>query len=142
MLTVETTELNCLSWSTWPSLLSSVVFPRDQPPVPTENGVGRAASEILQRLAPELSTLRSEPPPLIVGEQVASSTELFTQDLVLFSEIVDDLLLLAMDPAGDHHDDKMPWSYFQAQNVPRSNLLAGPVPSDAKAGSYRCFLVG
>ena len=62
--------------------------------------------------------MKQRPPSLIVGEPDASSTRLFRQDFALFFEIVDDLQLLEVDPAREHRNDKLPWSYFHAPNVP------------------------
>ncbi len=47
-----------------------------------------------------------EPATLIVGQPESSATELLLQDAVLFSEILDDCVLMAADPAreGGHED--------------------------------------
>jgi len=45
---------------------------------------------------------------LIVGQAESSTTELLLQDTVLFSEIVDDRILLAGDPARHGGDEDLP----------------------------------
>jgi hypothetical protein len=45
---------------------------------------------------------------LIVIEQDSPFTELFPEDLVLRAQILDDLLLLTINPAGENEQQKLP----------------------------------
>jgi len=45
---------------------------------------------------------------LLVVEEEAAFTELFLEDLVLGAEVVEGLLLLAVDPACEDEKEKMP----------------------------------
>ena len=48
-------------------------------------------------------------PALVIGESEASATELFLQDAILFDEILDDLGLVAVDPAGERGEEQLQW---------------------------------
>ena len=43
---------------------------------------------------------------MIVGEADAVTAELFATDAVLFQEVVDDAVLVAVDPAGDREEQE------------------------------------
>jgi hypothetical protein len=50
---------------------------------------------------------RSEASALGVGEAESAATELGFQNAILFLQIGDDLLLVPLDPAGDHGDQNV-----------------------------------
>ena len=54
-----------------------------------------------------LATYR-KPAPLRVGEAESSATQLLLQDAVLFSEILDDCVLMTADPASQGGNEDLP----------------------------------
>jgi hypothetical protein len=55
---------------------------------------------LVQDAAAERSALRRKPAALVVGEPQATVAELLAQDAVLLLEVLDDLALAAVHPAG------------------------------------------
>jgi hypothetical protein len=55
--------------------------------------------DLAQQPPSQCPGFRGEPTPLVVGEAQPPGADLFAQDTVLFLEIIDDVLLLLVDPA-------------------------------------------
>jgi len=55
-----------------------------------------------------MSTLHSQPTPFAVGEAKTPPAELSLQDTVLLNKVVDDLLLMVVDPASEGDDEELP----------------------------------
>ncbi len=49
---------------------------------------------------------------LVIGESKASATELLLQDAILLDQILDDLGLMAVDPAGEGGEEELEWEEF------------------------------
>jgi len=63
---------------------------------------------LVQDAAAERSALRRKPSALVVGEPQATVAELLAQDAVLlFLEVLDDLALAAVHPAGEHQQQEL-----------------------------------
>ena len=85
---------------------TAVVCLRDESSMPGEQGVGCDPCVTLSEgLASEGLGLRGQAAALRVREAQTLGRELFPKDAVLFLEIVDDVALLLVDPAG-HGDDE------------------------------------
>ena len=65
-------------------------------------------SELLQQPSPQYLTLDGHSTPLVVVEQDAALPELFLQHLILSSQILDDLLLLLVDPTRQDDEAQLP----------------------------------
>lgn len=77
--------------------------------MPGEDRVrGNETGEVEQRLSADRLPCDRQPPALLVGEPDPSLPELLEQDAVLFPEIVDRRLLVAVDPSGDGGEEDMP----------------------------------
>ncbi len=105
-------ELGDLLHHAWSSRLSPravVPLPRNQPPVP---GQDRVRSDDRRHVAQELSTERlafhREPSSLVIGEAETLATELAFEDAVLLDEVINDILLVTVDPAGDGDQKELP----------------------------------
>lgn len=59
-----------------------------------------SVSSFIKSPAPQQLGLHGQSHPLFVGEQKSPSSELLLEDAVLLDEIIDDHLLLAVEPAG------------------------------------------
>jgi hypothetical protein len=62
---------------------------------------------LVQDAAAERSALRRKPAALGVGEPQATVAELLAQDAVLLLEVLDDLALAAVHPAGEHQQQEL-----------------------------------
>ncbi|MBC7974970.1 MAG: hypothetical protein H7138_08295 [Myxococcales bacterium] len=90
------------------SFSGAVVFLGDELAVPAQDGVGRDQSgELFQRTSADEAALRAEPPALGIGEAQAPPSELLAQDAVLVLEVRDDLGLVAVHPAREHHEQEL-----------------------------------
>jgi len=58
------------------------------------------AGELAQSLPSERLAFHRQAPPL-VGQALTTPSQLLTKNAVLLQEVVDDLLLMAVDPAGE-----------------------------------------
>ena len=73
--------------------------------MPAQDGVGREqGAKQFQLPAAEDFSLDGQSSPLIIAEQDPFPAELFFEYGVLGSQILDDFLLLAIDPTGKDHD--------------------------------------
>ena len=79
----------------------------DESAVPAQDGVGRDdARDLGQELSAERLSLDREPSPLLVGESDSAAAELFAKEPVLLDEVVDDGLLLAVDPSREEEQEE------------------------------------
>ena len=77
--------------------------------MPAQDGVGREqGAKQFQLPAAEDFSLDGQSSPLIIAEQDPFPAELFFEYGVLGSQILDDFLLLAIDPTGKDHDEQLP----------------------------------
>jgi hypothetical protein len=75
--------------------------------MPCEQRIRRDDGPNLRERTPtERLRLHGQPDPLIVGESHPPGAELLPQHAVLGLEIVDDIALLLMDPAGQRDEEK------------------------------------
>jgi len=91
-----------------PTLLRAVVLLRHEPPIPSEDGVRRDdPGDLAEHLAAQQLALHGKAPALFVGQARPTATKLLSEDAVLFEQVVDGLLLLAVDPAGEHQQEEV-----------------------------------
>jgi hypothetical protein len=75
---------------------------RDQPPVPTQDRVRRHDGRNLsQNLATESLALHRQAAALAVSQPDTPPPQLLPKDAVLFNQIVDHVLLVAIDPSSE-----------------------------------------
>jgi len=121
----EVFDLLVLPRSPWPPLLAAVVLPGDQAPVPAQNRVRcDQAAQLLEGLPAEFASLHRESPALVLGEADALAAEQLPQDFVLLPEVVNGLLLLAVEPAGQRRDEEMERCDLHAETLSRCPNLA------------------
>jgi hypothetical protein len=93
--------------TTGASCLRTVVLPGDEPPIPPEDGVGCHDSGDVREAAPaENLAFHGQAAPLVVGEAKPSGTVGGAEDTVLFEHVVNDGLLVSVDPAGDEKEEE------------------------------------
>ena len=81
---------------------------RDQSLVPAQEGVGRGnRGHLFEALAPERVGQCGEAAAFGVGQAQPAAAELGFEDAIFLLQIGDDLLLVTLDPAGDHGNQDM-----------------------------------
>jgi hypothetical protein len=81
----------------------------DQQAMPTQDRVGcEQSSDFFEQLATQHFATDRQPAPLIVVEQNSLLAKLLFEDLIFNSQVVDHVLLLAIDPAGKKNEHQMP----------------------------------
>ena len=95
-------------WSPPASPGTPVIFLRDQLTIPAQDGVrGDNAGEPRKHLAPELLAAHRKPSPLRIGESDSFAAKLFSEHPVLLSQVVDRVLLLAVEPPRRGQDEEL-----------------------------------
>jgi hypothetical protein len=75
--------------------------------VPSQNRVGcHDGCELRQYAATEPLALRREASALVVGQPNAPSLQLLSEDTILFDQVLDDSLLVAVDPSSEGHEQQ------------------------------------
>ena len=97
------------------SLRAPVKLLGDQSLVPAQEGIGRREGRhLFEALATERVGERREAAAFGVGQAQPAATELGFEDAIFLKEIGDDLLLVPLEPAGNHGDEDV-----QDHGVPR-----------------------
>jgi hypothetical protein len=77
--------------------------------MPSQDGVGGDnRRDMPQDLATKQLALRDQAAALVVGQADASFPDLLPQDAVFFLEVINDVLLVLVDPAGECCKQDMP----------------------------------
>jgi len=112
----------------WPpptAALVAVVLPSDQRPMPSQQGVrGHDGPQLLEHASAQYAGLRGQANPLIVGEPEPPRSQLLAENAILLLQIVDDVALLLVDPAGQR-DQKEPermaqWNHGRRVSEPQA----------------------
>jgi hypothetical protein len=83
-------------------------LPGDQLAMPPQDRVGRHESRDLpQEPSPESSAFGGEAAALVVGQPEAAALHLPLEDPVLLDQVFDDLLLVAVDPTREGHEQHL-----------------------------------
>ena len=83
----------------WP-LRREGPLPSDRLPVPSQDRVlGHDGRDLPQAPSAESATLRREASALVIGQPEAAPLHLLLEDAVLLDQVLDDLLLVAVDPS-------------------------------------------
>ncbi len=81
----------------------------DELPVPAKDGVRcDERSNTCEGASPDGLAADSEPATLIIGQPESSAPELLLQDAVLLSEVFNDCVLMAVDPASERGHEDLP----------------------------------
>ena len=97
---------------------------RDELPVPGEQRIGcHQRLQFIESPAPQQLGLLGQSHPLFVCEQKSLASELLLEDTVLLDEIIDDHLLLAVEPAGQGDYKEMERLYCIRHSTNRSSLI-------------------
>jgi len=102
------------------------VLSREQASIPPQDGVHRHDSGHLveARTAQGLS-LHGQPPALVVGQPHATRPEMFAEEALLLAEVVDDLELAPVRPAGEKEfTPGTPCSAPRARNLRLHGVMA------------------
>jgi len=92
---------------TKPAPLRPVVLLRHEPSVPPKDGVGRHdTGDLVEALAPKELALHGQAPSLVVGQAETTASQLVAEDAVLLEQVVDGLLLVAIDQAREQQEDE------------------------------------
>ena len=87
--------------------LRTVVFLGDESPVPTQDGVGcHDAGDGREAATAEDLAFHGETASLVVGEAQSSGTVHRAEDTVLLEQVVNDRLLVSIDPAGEQQEEE------------------------------------
>ena len=89
------------------SRVRAVVFLRHERPISPQDCVRRDDADDARKATPaENLAFHRQAAPLVVGETEAPRSVRRAQDSVLFEQVVNDCLLLPVDPAGKEQDDE------------------------------------
>jgi hypothetical protein len=105
------------------SLLRAVVLVGDEASVPAQDRIGcHDPGNVGQAPSAENVTFHGEPASLVVGAANALGAVRRTKDAILFQQIINDLLLLSIDPAGDEKREKgkRGWRRIHWESLPES----------------------
>src|SRR6516225_8676276 len=103
---------------------SSIVFLRDQFPMPSQQGLGcDNAGDFGKNLSSQRFGLYGQSPALIVIEAHSPVTELFSKHPILLAKILNDLQLALVHPPGDGDQQKPEWV---EHSLCIQNLLSPP----------------
>ena len=82
-------------------------FPGNEQPVPPQNRVGSDdRGNLAQDPASEAPAADSQSAALVIGQLQRSADQLLPQNPILLSQILDNIPLLPIHPAGEEHDQK------------------------------------
>ena len=86
-------------------------FCGDELPVPPQDGVGcHDAGDVREAAPAEDLAFHGEAASLVVGETQPSGSVRRAEDPVLLEQVVNDRLLLPIDPAGDQQEQEREWA--------------------------------
>ena len=94
----------------WPSNPGRLVGPfgRDQAAIPAQDGVrGNDGGHLGEELPAQELSLGGQSAALGIRQAQTLATQLFLEDAVLFAEEVDDVLMPAVDPAGEGQEEEL-----------------------------------
>ena len=95
-------ELGVRSWSARLAMSTPVVFIGDQLSMPCKQRLRRDdVRDLSQSTSAQFFRADGKPSPLIVGKVESPVTDLVTKDAILFSEVVDNDLLMLIEPASE-----------------------------------------
>jgi hypothetical protein len=78
--------------------------------MPAQDGFGsHHGGKLIERLTAEDLALDGEPTALAVVEEYSFLSELLPEYPILSEEVLDGVLLPAIDPAGEDEDQQVPW---------------------------------
>ena len=98
----ERRDVRLRARATGTSLLRAVVLVGDQEPVPAQDRIGcHDAGDVGETPPAEGLPFHGEPASLVVGEANALGAVCRAEDPVLLQQVLDDVLLLSIDPAGE-----------------------------------------
>ncbi len=81
--------------------------------MPTQDRIGRDnGGQLHQGLSAQEFAFDGEESALVIGQSKALAVELPFEDAVLFDKIVDDVLLVSVEPAGQGDYQQMKWLSF------------------------------
>jgi hypothetical protein len=73
--------------------------------MPSQDRVGgHNGRDLPQEPSAESASLRREAAALVIGQAEAASLHLFLQDAVFLHQVLDDMLLVAVDPSSEGHE--------------------------------------
>jgi hypothetical protein len=93
--------------SSWTPLGRPIVFSGDKVPEPSQERIRRDnSSELFEGLRSQCLGFHCQSTPLFIGESEPAAFEMFLIYPDLFEKIVDDFLLIPVDPAGYKQDEE------------------------------------
>jgi hypothetical protein len=91
--------------------------------MPPENRIrSHDRGQLLEHLPPEDLAFDGQAPPLVVVEQDSVLSERLSEDPILRQEVLDGVLLSAIDPAGEDQEQQLPWLKLRLHVPPDARL--------------------
>ena len=88
-------------------LLRAIVLVGDQEPIPAQDGIRcHDTGDLSETTSSEDLAFHGQSALLVVGEANASRAVCRAQDPVLLQQVLDDVLLLSIDPAGEEQEEE------------------------------------
>jgi len=121
---------------------SNVHFRGDQPPVPSQDRVGcHDRCDLRQYASTERLALRREASAVVVGQPHAPSPQLLSKDTVLFDQVLDDSLLVAVEPSSEGHEQQSERGEIGRHQPILQCLISGPCPEYGLGRVFRHYAI-
>jgi len=90
--------------------IAVVPVPGNEFTMPAEDRIrSHYGGQLLEHLAPEDLAFDGQAPTLVVVKEESPLPELLSEDAIFGKEVVDSLLLSAIDPAREDQEQELPW---------------------------------
>jgi hypothetical protein len=111
-----------------------------KPPVPSQDRVEcHDGCDLRQYASTELLALRRETSALVVGQPNAPSPQLRSEDTVLFDQVLDDSLLVEVDPSSEGHEQQSERVEIGRHQPILQCLISGPCPEYGLGRVFRHY---
>jgi hypothetical protein len=98
------------SWSSGSMMGASIVFLRDQLPVPCQQRLrSHNSSDLTKQFPAEFLRFDCKSTALIIAESHSTCAHLFLKNPIFFHQVFNDLLLMLVHPASNGDDEKGKW---------------------------------
>ena len=94
--------------------------------MPAQDGFGsHDGGKLVEHLAAEDLAFDGEPASLVVVEEYSFPSQLLPEYLILSEEVLDGVLLPAIDPAGEDEEQQVPWLKLRFHAPPDARFRSG-----------------
>ncbi len=107
-------------------MLTVVPVSGDELAMPAEDGIrSDNGGKLVEHLAAEDLAFDGEPTSLAIVEEYSFLSELLPEYVILSEEVLDGVLLPAVDPASEDQEQQLPWLKLRFHIPPDARLTSG-----------------